>query len=87
ASPNVVIYIIGNKIDMINERKIKTDDGQKLANEFNLCFFESSAKSGENINEIFDSLVNKIDDVYSKIEVTGGNKIFNANKKRSRCCS
>ena len=31
-SPNVVIYIIGNKIDMVNERKIKTEDGQRLMN-------------------------------------------------------
>ena len=82
ASPHVVIYIVGNKIDLVNSRKVKTEDGQKLADEFKLNFFESSAKSGENINEIFDSLVNKIDDVYSKIEETGGNKIFNANKKR-----
>ena len=28
ASPNVVIYIAGNKIDLEEERKVKTEDGQ-----------------------------------------------------------
>ena len=36
ASKNVVIYIAGNKIDMEEERKVTTEEGQKLADVLNL---------------------------------------------------
>ena len=88
ASPHIVIYIIGNKIDMVEERKIKTEEGQKLANEFHLQFYETSAKTGENVNETFESLVNKIDEVYSQIEANNGaNKLSGGKKKKNGCCS
>ena len=60
ANPNVVIYLAGNKIDIPEEERIvKTEDGQKIADEFNLTFFETSAKDGINVNETFESLVGK----------------------------
>ena len=88
ANPHIVIYIIGNKIDMIEGRKVKTEEGQQLANEFHLQFFETSAKTGQNINETFDSLVNKIDDVYTNLDDVGnvGNKLGMGKKKRMGCC-
>jgi len=88
ASPNVIIYIAGNKIDLEEERKIKTEEGQKLAEELGLPFFETSAKTGVNINESFEDLVEKIDVVYSKLdEKAGGNKVkvYQAKTKKG-CC-
>jgi small GTP-binding protein len=88
ASPNVIIYIAGNKIDLEEERKIKTEEGQKLAGELGLPFFETSAKTGVNINESFEDLVEKIDVVYSKLEEkTRGNKVkvYQAKTKKG-CC-
>ena len=88
ASPNVIIYIAGNKIDLEEERKIKTEEGKKLAEELGLPFFETSAKTGVNINESFEDLVEKIDVVYSKLEEkTGGNKVkvYQAKTKKG-CC-
>ena len=57
APANVVIYIAGNKIDMEEERKVKTEEGKKLADEFGLPFYETSAKNDININETFEDLV------------------------------
>jgi small GTP-binding protein len=88
SSPNVIIYIAGNKIDLEEERKIKTEEGQKLAEELGLPFFETSAKTGVNINESFEDLVEKIDEVYSKLEdKSGGNKVkvYQAKAKKG-CC-
>ena len=69
ANSNVIIYLAGNKIDVEEENKVvKTEDGQKIADELNIKFYETSAKNGINVNEIFEDLVKKIDEVYSKEE-------------------
>ena len=89
ASQNVIVYLVGNKIDVKEEdRCVKTEDGKKIAEEFNLPFFESSAKLGININEIFEKIVEKIDEVYSKLEpqkATKKNKLYNGKAKKGWC--
>ena len=87
---NVVIYLVGNKIDVEKEKKlVKTEDGEKIAEEFKLTFFETSAKDGINIDETFESLAEKIDEVYSKLEKPEKeikkNKLYNGKSKR-KCC-
>ena len=67
ASPNVVIYLVGSKIDLEEERKVTKKDGEKLAEEFGLPFLEASGKSGINVNEVFDDIVERIDDVYGNL--------------------
>ena len=90
ANPNVIIYLVGNKIDIPEaQRAVKTDDGQKMADELELPFSEASAKDGTNINEIFQELLEKIDETYSKLEVPKGemkNKLYDGGKKKSSCC-
>ena len=90
ANPNVLIYLAGNKIDVGEEdRVVKTEEGQKIANEFNLPFYETSAKNGVNVNEIFEDILEKIDEVYSKIEVSKTekkNKLYTGGKKTKKCC-
>ena len=89
ASQNVIVYLVGNKIAVKEEdRCVKTEDGKKIAEEFNLPFFESSAKLGININEIFEKIVEKIDEVYSKLEpqkATKKNKLYNGKDKKGWC--
>ena len=89
ASPNVIIYLVGNKIDVpVEQRLIKAEDGQKIADEFNLPFKEASAKDGTNVNEIFQELLEEIDEKYAKIEVPKGerkNQLFTGKKKKSWC--
>ena len=89
ANPNVIIYLAGNKIDVSEEEKVvKTEDGQKIADEFNLPFYETSAKNGDNVNKIFEDLVEKVDEIYSKLEVANEtkNKLYTGGKTRKGCC-
>ena len=81
-----IIFLIGNKIDKKDERKITTEQGQKLAAEYNLPFFEASAKSGENVEEIFKNLYQKISEVYVDIQKEKGAKLNSNNKKKIKCC-
>ena len=89
ASKNVIVYLCGNKIDQKEYRVINNEDGVKIAQEFGFSFYETSAKEGININETFEDLVEKIDSVYSKLDMkikkTKKNKLFNG-KNRNNCC-
>ena len=52
--PNVLIILIGNKLDEENKREVKKEDAQKFAENEKLDgFIETSAKSGENARIIF----------------------------------
>ena len=88
ANPNVVIYLAGNKVDVSEEEKVvKTEEGKKIAEEFNLPLYETSAKNGININRIFEELVEKVDEIYSKLElpkIDQKKKIIYGETKR--CC-
>ena len=87
SSQDIVIYIVGNKTDMEEERKIKTEEGKKLADEYGFPFIETSAKSGLNINETFEDIVEKIDTIYSNKSGSDnkGNKLCKA-KNKVNCC-
>ena len=54
SNPDIKIFLIGNKCDLEKERKINQSDGEKICNEYEMdFFFETSAKTGFNVNEIF----------------------------------
>ena len=85
-SEKVAIVLIGNKIDNVQERKISKEQGDKLASEIGVKFFETSAKTGEGINESVFFLVKKIfeNDPEVKNKYQGRNlKMYN---KKRKCC-
>ena len=85
-SEKVEIVLIGNKIDNVQERKISKEQGDKLASEIGVKFFETSAKTGEGINESVFFLVKKIfeNDPEVKNKYQGRNlKMYN---KKRKCC-
>ena len=84
ASPNVVIYIVANKIDLEYERKISKEDGKNLADELGFPFVETSAKSGINVTETFEDLVERIDKIYGNMPQNKKNLSFQA--KGRKCC-
>ncbi|MHA1836168.1 MAG: Rab family GTPase [Candidatus Odinarchaeia archaeon] len=48
--------IIGNKLDLVNMRMVKKEDGIKLAQQYNSMYLETSAKTGEGVDEAFKKL-------------------------------
>ena len=57
---NVKIILIGNKIDLINDRKITQEKGQEVANTYNIKYFETSAKDDTGIKEAIRTIINDI---------------------------
>eukprot|EP01084_Bolivina_argentea_P032766 60660_1 len=56
ANDEVVIFIVGTKVDLQNERIVNFDKGNSFAKEYGFKFCEVSAKSGENIRQLFNSV-------------------------------
>lgn len=53
-NPNTVMLLIGNKLDLADkEREVTFEEAQKFASENGLLFLETSAKTGENVEEAF----------------------------------
>ena len=86
----VTIILVGNKIDDEENREVTKEEGEEIAKNFGLDFFECSAKTGENINSTFNELVLKMVEIHEKF---GGkeeklklkqNKIGGTKKS---CCS
>nr|AAA21447.1 ras homologue 2 [Entamoeba histolytica] len=59
-SEHVSIALCGNKYDLENERQVETAEAKKLADEWKVLFFETSAKAKINITETFQALVKDI---------------------------
>ncbi|KAL4326872.1 hypothetical protein AHAS_Ahas13G0043500 [Arachis hypogaea] len=61
ASDNVNKILVGNKADMDeSKRAVPTSKGQELADEYGIKFFETSAKTNFNVEEVFFSIARDI---------------------------
>ena len=86
----VFIYLIGNKVDDEENRIIRYKDAKKFANEQGLKYYETSAKTGKNINKVFFDLViellrifpNTIEKKKIKIDLKSNNNTSSG----SNCC-
>ncbi|KAJ2496411.1 Vacuolar protein sorting-associated protein 21 [Coemansia sp. RSA 1972] len=76
ASPNIVIALVGNKLDLVADgeeteeteeetaergRQVQTETARAYAGEMNLLFIETSAKTGLGVVETFTEIAKKLD--------------------------
>jgi len=79
ASPGIVIALVGNKLDLAvpvgeegaeedadDARKVATKTAKAYADEEGLLFFETSAKTGEHVAEVFTAIANAIPETQLK---------------------
>ena len=53
ASPQIVILMVGNKKDLEDEREVTFLEASRFAQENGLMFLETSAKTGQCVEEAF----------------------------------
>ena len=58
----VYTILVGNKIDLEENRTVSTEEGKSLANKLKMGFYEVSAKDGTGINNLFQKIVNEVYD-------------------------
>ena len=99
---DVLICLVGNKSDLEGRREISFEEGENFAKDNNLMFFETSAKDGSNIQELFiNSATNLVDKIESgqikldssdngikigKFPNSGGSKDFSEIRQKKGCC-
>lgn len=57
----VPVILVGNKVDLENEREVSSSEGQALAEEWGCPFMETSAKSKTMVDELFSEIVRQMD--------------------------
>ena len=97
----VTMVLVGNKSDLKEMRNISYEEGEELANRFNMMFFETSALNGDNIDKLFndtaETIVKKMENNYYDlsnedcgIKLGSGKKKINLNdepKNKKKCCN
>jgi len=74
AQTNVCKVLVGAKCDKLG-RKVIQSEGQKLAKDYNMSFFETSARTNFNVNEVFYFLTNEILKTNEEKSLTGEGKL------------
>ena len=70
ASPDIKIFLIGNKSDLAEERLITKQKAENFKNEYELDYFmETSAKTGINTKELFVEVAKLLFKDYCKYKV------------------
>ena len=98
ASDTVDKVLLGNKADtsgpLVSARRVSTEQGQKLANEYGVKFFETSAKNDINVETAFFTIArdikHRITTTLAPAASSGGMKLVDAQRKiateKKGCC-
>ena len=82
SNPDAKVFLIGNKVDLENEREVKREQGEEFSKMNKINFFtESSAKTGLNAQNIFLKAAEILYDDYNKYQEKKKNESENAEDK------
>ena len=74
-----VSYVVGNKCDLVMYRQVQENEGKSEANKYKAKYIEVSAKTGINIDKLFDYIIQDIfknEENSSSIDSGGGGILY-----------
>lgn len=86
ANTNIVIALVGNKVDLASKRAVEFNEAKMYAEQNNLIFMETSAKTAVNVVEIFTAIATRLpkNDKQSASDTIKAEK--ETQEKKSGCC-
>ena len=93
---NIMIFLVGNKSDLNNNREVSKDEGINKSEKYNVPFLETSALQGDNIDRVFEELIQSVYINNSEELLEENKKAINNgvdineddkdNNKENKCC-
>jgi len=80
-----ILMLVGNKCDKTYEREVSKEDGAALARQFGCEFIETSAKTAQNVERVFTSLVRALRQTRNLEPGAAPNPGRPKEKKEKRC--
>nr|XP_033785270.1 ras-related protein Rab-10-like isoform X2 [Geotrypetes seraphini] len=81
------IILLGNKCDKEEARAVSKEKGEKLAWEYGIPFFETSAINNINIDQAFSTLVEAIYSKKASLQLAADTVNLRESKKKDSCCN
>jgi Ras-related protein Rab-1A len=85
-SSDVYQILVGNKCDLSKEREVTFEAGKALAEKHNLAFFETSAKTNVNIDEMFSHLSETLLTKTQTLSSTDEKRILLSGRNLNKSC-
>lgn len=83
----VPLILVGSKCDLDADREVTKEEGKALAEKFSCPFFETSAKTRVNVDEVFEELVRIVQkSKKSETDNDRNDKAPSKEGKQSGCC-
>ena len=96
-----IFFLVGNKVDLVEERKVKEEEGKEFADQHNFIFQEMSALTGDGIQELFmnklltqirthllnkDKFNQEQEEENLRLKLQGNSEKILRNQKNKKCC-
>ena len=83
---NIVIAIAGNKCDLDDKREVSRETAQTYADEINAIFVETSAKTGDNVQEMFTDISKRLPATTAAAGAGANVIIHDTGGQKKKCC-
>ena len=81
---SALIYLVANQIDNKENEKVTEEEGRQIAQQFNIKFFQVSAKTGEGVDELVNDIANTLALTKQKGENKNNNLTIEKQKNKKK---